>query len=105
MKLLKYLLPVIMATCGIAATVNAAEFSTVQEARERDDQAVTDFVKSKRAVSLQEKGGALMISGDVRSEWAHMHARRKSDKRLRGSGTGSKEKAPLQQTNSTSKST
>ncbi len=95
MKLLKYLLPIALATCGIAATVNAAEFSTVQEARERDDSAVTDFVKSKRVVSLQEKGGALMISGDVRSEWAHMHARRKSDKRLRGSGTGTKERAPF----------
>lgn len=74
MKLLKYLLPVAMATCGITATVSAAEFSTVQESRERDDASVTDFVKSKRAVSLQEKGGALMISGEVRSEWDFMHA-------------------------------
>ena len=87
MKLLKYLLPVAMATCGFVATVSAAEFSTVQEARERDDASVTDFVKSKRAVSLQEKGGSLMISGEVRSEWAYMHARRGHDKRLRGSGS------------------
>lgn len=91
MKLLKYLLPVAMATCGFAATLGAAEFSTVQEARDRDNSAVTDFVKSKRAVSLQEKGGALMISGEVRSEWDYMHARRgHHDKHLRGSGSHDK---------------
>jgi len=86
MKLLKYLLPFAMAACGITATINAAEFSTVQEARERDDQAVTDFVKSKRAISLQEKGGALMISGTVQAEWDYMHCW-SDHHRQRGSGS------------------
>jgi hypothetical protein len=94
MKLLKYLLPFAMATCGVCATVSAAEFATVQEARERDDDAVTDFVRSKRAVSLQEKGGALMISGDVRSEWAFMHAW-SHHHRQRGSGSGSRNTPPF----------
>ncbi len=72
MKLLKYLLPIAMATCGFAATVMADDFSTVKEARERDDQSITDFVKSKRAITVQEKGGALMISGDIHTEWSYL---------------------------------
>jgi hypothetical protein len=75
MKLLKYLMPFAMATCGFVATVGAADFATSQEARDRDDAAVYDFVKSKRAVSVAEKGGALMMSGVVRSEWDFMHCR------------------------------
>src|SRR5262245_10560213 len=72
MKLLKYLLPLAMATCGIAVTVNAADFSTVQEARERDPDAVLDYLKSKRAITMAEKGGNLTISGDIKAEWDYM---------------------------------
>ncbi len=86
MKLLKYVLPLAVATCGFAATMNAAEFATVQEARERDDSAVTDFVKSKRSMSLQDKGNALVISGTVRAEWAHMYAKTDGHKQ-RGLGS------------------
>lgn len=83
MKLLKYLLPVAMAVCGIT-TVNAADFSTVQEARERDPDAVLDYLKSKRAITMAEKGGNLTISGDIQAEWDYMHARG-CHKHLRGS--------------------
>ena len=93
MKLLKYLLPFAMAACGIA-TVSAAEFGTVQEARERDDAAVYDFVKSKRAISIAEKGGSLGISGDVRAEWDYMRARSdgKSQRGGKSSQNGPSEK-------------
>jgi hypothetical protein len=72
MKLLKYLLPIAMATCGFAATLMADDFSTVKEARERDADAVNAFIKSKRAITVQEKGGALMVSGDIHAEWSHL---------------------------------
>lgn len=90
MKLLQYLLPLAMATCGFAATLNAADFSTVQEARERSPDAVLDYLKSKRAVTLAEKGGNLAISGDVQVDWDYMHARRWDNTHLRGSGSSSR---------------
>lgn len=85
MKLLKYLLPLAMAVCGIT-TVKAADFSTVQEARERDPDAVLDYLKSKRAISMAEKGGNLTISGDIQAEWDYMKCRT-DGKRMRGSGS------------------
>lgn len=84
MKLLKYLLPLALATCGIAATLTAADFSTVQEARERDPDAVLDYLKSKRAITMAEKGGNLTISGTVEAEWDYMKAW-SCGKRMRGS--------------------
>ncbi len=74
MKLFKYLLPLAMAVCGIT-TVNASDFSTVQEARERDPDAVLDYLKSKRAITMAEKGGNLTISGDIQAEWDYMKCR------------------------------
>lgn len=75
-----------MATCGIAATLAAGDYSTVQEARERDPSAVADYLKSKRAVTLAEKGGNLGISGEVDVEWDSIHTH-KHGQRQRGSGT------------------
>lgn len=89
MKLFKYLLPFAMATCGFTAAVNAQEerdYATVQEARERESTALSDFVKSKRAISVQEKGGNMMISGEIHAEWSHLRAW-SNHKRQRGSGT------------------
>lgn len=85
MKLLKYLLPLAMAVCGIT-TVNAADFSTVQEARERDPDAVLDYLKSKRAITMAEKGGNLTLSGDIQAEWDYMKARNRG-KSQRGSAS------------------
>lgn len=86
MKLLKYLLPIAVATCGFTASVMAADFATTKEARERDDEVLTDFVKTKRAITVQEKGGALNISGDVRAEYYHMRCWSGGHRR-RGSGS------------------
>ena len=93
MKFWKYLLPCAMAACSFSASMQAApavqpldDYSTTKEERETDLRALTDFVKSKGQVSLQEKTGAMMLSGDVRTEWDYMHATT-NGKRQRGKGT------------------
>ncbi len=82
MKLLKFLLP-----CTLGAfcfgSLSAAEGST---AGNRDFQAVSDYIESKSAETLNEKGGNLKISGDVRTEWANIHTR-SNGKKQRGSST------------------
>ncbi|MBS0656246.1 MAG: hypothetical protein JSR46_10745 [Verrucomicrobia bacterium] len=79
-----------MATCGFSGAVNAQgperDYATVHEARERDSLAVEAFVKSKRGITLAEKGGNMMISGEVHMEWSHLRARN-HHQRQRGSGT------------------
>lgn len=90
MRLFKYLLPFAMATCGFTATVNAQDpqrdYATVKEAQERDSEAVSDFVKSKRGITVAEKGGNMMISGEVHSEWSHLKCKT-NHKKQRGSKT------------------
>jgi len=76
MNLLKYLLPCALAACSYAASMSAAQdFSSTTEARESDVKALADFVKSKGAITIQEKGGNLMLSGDIRSEFEHMRSK------------------------------
>lgn len=98
MNLKKYLLPGLVAACGFAASVFAAEdYATVREARDNTDpRALADFVKSKGMISIQEKGGALMLSGDVRTEWDHVKSHN-GGKHLRGNGSshGLKSDKPL----------
>lgn len=75
MKLLKYVLPFAMmvATCGFVASMHAADdYSTTIEERETDIKALQEFVKSKGQITIQEKGGNLMLSGDIRAEWDHI---------------------------------
>ena len=89
MKFLKYLLPFALATCGFTATLQAQDdngYSTTIEERERDMQAIQDFVKTKRLITVAEKGGNLMISGDVRAEWEHLRAKTRG-KNQRGKGS------------------
>ncbi len=88
MKLLKYLLPFALATCGAVATLRADDngFSTTVEERERDTKAVEDFINTKRSLTVAEKGGNLAISGDVRAEWEHLHSKIKGTKQ-RGKGS------------------
>lgn len=92
MKLLKFLLPFALATSCFTSVAFADDvvgngFSTIVEERERDFSAVTDFVNSKRALSIAEKGGALMISGDIHAEWSSLRCRN-NHVRERGSGSG-----------------
>lgn len=101
MKLKKYLLPSLLAACGFTASVSAAEghhntdggrtafgtegYGTVRESREsaQDPKALADFVRQKGMVSIQEKGGGLMLGGDIRTEWDHIHSQNGSH-HLRG---------------------
>jgi len=94
MNLLKYILPCALAACGFAASVQAAGFSTTQEARETDAKALSEFVKSKSSISVQEKGGNLMVSGDARTEWETMRAKSNHHRR-RGSGSAINGNAPF----------
>ncbi len=81
MKLLKFLLPFAVGACGFTAlSADDGAFSTTTEARERDIQAVQDYINTKRAVSVAEKGGELKISGDVRTEWSYLHAKNNGKK-------------------------
>ena len=80
MKFLRYILPVAVATCGIGVSLRAqgdyeSGYGTEMEAQERDMQALQEYIKTKRAITVKEKGGNLMISGDIRGEWYNMHAK------------------------------
>jgi hypothetical protein len=87
MNLLKYLLPCALAACSYAASMSAAQdFSTTTEARESDVKALADFVKSKGAITIQEKGGNLMLSGDIRSEFDHIKSKSRNHN-LRGNNS------------------
>ena len=75
MNLLKYLLPCALVACSFATTMHADDFSTTNEERDTDIQALSQFVKSKSGISIQEKGGNLMLSGDVRAEWDYTQSK------------------------------
>ncbi len=73
MNLLKFLLPLTVVAQSFAV-LTADDFST-SDVRERDSQAVQDYINTKRAVSINEKGGELKISGDIKTEYSHLNAR------------------------------
>lgn len=79
MKFLKYMLPLCAAVSFSSLCAQDLErsdgVSTTTEARQRDDDALRDYINTKRAISVKEKGGNLMLSGDIRGEWDHMHAK------------------------------
>ena len=50
-------------------------FATEKEAEQRDMEALQEYIKTKRAITVQEKGGNMMISGDIRGEWYCMRAK------------------------------
>lgn len=88
MKFLRHLLPIVVAAGGLATSVlagpcdcNFEEFN--DELDERDFQAVTEYVNSKRTIELEEKSCNLAISGDVRAEWSYISEKQNGEK-LRG---------------------
>ena len=50
-------------------------YATEKEAQQRDMDALQEYIKTKRVISVKEKGGNMMISGDIRGEWYCMHAK------------------------------
>jgi hypothetical protein len=88
MKFLRFLLPLAVASCGVEFSLLAQEsyesgYASEKEATERDMQALQEYIKTKRAITVREKGGNLMISGDVRGEWYYMKVKTNHDE-LRG---------------------
>ncbi len=81
MKVFRYLLPVAAIAVGLTTYALGSGPETEQDMR-----AVKDFIKGKRAVSIQEKGGDLSLSGDVRFEYQSIAETRDGVKSV-GSGT------------------
>lgn len=79
MNFLKRLLPIVL-SCGFATNA----FATSQDIDERDIQAIRDFIKTKRSITVEEKGGNLGISGEVRTEWQYL-CEKEDGLHLRGS--------------------
>lgn len=76
MSFLKYMLPFAMATSGLCfADVddNTDGYATETSAKERDFDALQEYIKTKRAITVKEKGGNMMISGDIRGEYYRLH--------------------------------
>lgn len=77
MKAIRYWLPIVIAI-GFAHTqlsagpcdCNFDEFS--DELDERDFEAVTEYINTKRTIDLEEKVTNLAISGDIRTEWSYI---------------------------------
>ena len=73
-----YLLP--LAVALLAPKIHAqpsfeSGYATEKEAQQRDMDALQEYIKTKRVISVKEKGGNMMISGDIRGEWYCMHAK------------------------------
>lgn len=91
MKLFRCLLPVVAGCLLSANTLSAQAFSGIEGIEistdeERDPQAVEEFLANKRAILVEDKGGCLSISGDVRFEWQYKHEKHDGQK-LRGKGS------------------
>lgn len=82
MSVLRYLLP----TVAAAVAVSFSGFAQTPD-MERDTEALKDYTKQKRSVSVSEKGGDLSLSGDVRFEYQNV-AETADGTVQRGSGTG-----------------
>jgi hypothetical protein len=71
MKLVKYLMPILMAAGFTSATIFAQqqETSFERQLNENDDQSLREFVQSKDNIDIKKKSKNLDISGDIRFEW------------------------------------
>lgn len=75
MKLLKLLLGITAygLTASLAFAVCDCDFTSfADELNERDLEAVTEYINSKRTIELKEKACNLSITGDIRSEWSYI---------------------------------
>lgn len=75
MKFLRYLLPMVVAAGFISSQASADCTSPDpfhDETRQRDFEAVQEFVNSKRTIGLEQKDCNLTIAGDIRFDWANI---------------------------------
>ena len=76
MGFLKVLLPCAMVTSSMCLAQNEdfePGYATETEAKARDFDALQEYIKTKRAITVKEKGGNMMISGDIRGEYYKLH--------------------------------
>lgn len=76
MRLLRYLLPLVIAVglTSVPAFADIGDRSNYEEElNERDFDALRQFINSKRTLDLQDKSCNLTISGDVRTEWRNLY--------------------------------
>lgn len=87
MRLPRYVFPIAFAACGLMTSAVFADCCDLEdfndELDERDFQAVTEYINTKRSIELQEKACNLAISGDIRTEWSHITEKLNGQK-LRG---------------------
>jgi hypothetical protein len=71
MKLVKYLMPILMAAGFTSAPIFAQQQENAfeRQLRENDDQPLREFVQSKENIDIKKKSNNLDISGDIRFEW------------------------------------
>lgn len=81
MKGLRNLLPVVFALGFMASSAFAAN-----PLGEKDFEAIQEFINTKRMITVEEKGGCLTISGDIRAEYQHL-CEGANGVDLRGSGS------------------
>lgn len=82
MGLLRYLLPVVATTVAVSS-LGIAQTPDM----DRDTEALKEYIKTKRSISVRDKGGELSLSGDVRFEYQSL-AETSDGITQRGSGTG-----------------
>lgn len=83
MKLFRYFLPLVAACLTATSAFGHEDGATT----ERDTQAMQQFMRAKRSMSLDDLGGKLAISGDIRFEWQNIREKINNG-RVRGSGSG-----------------
>lgn len=84
----RYLLFLLTVVVNLSVYVHADTQETEKEIqiRERDFEALREYLKTKEKMDIDEKLADLSISGDVRFEWQHL-TETKNDRRLRGPGS------------------
>lgn len=88
MKFLRCILPLAAIVIGLSTEISAAALDrgVRRDIRERDFEAVQEFVNSKRTIPLEEKDCNLSISGDIRFDWASVNEKVSCDKLRGGNG-------------------
>lgn len=89
MKLLRYLLPIAVAACGLVSTKGFAYFHSESHTfneTELDFDGISNFVKTKRMIPLREKACDLHLSGSIRPSWSNIFEKHEGHRR-RGQDT------------------
>ncbi|MGB7128725.1 MAG: hypothetical protein WBD50_06540 [Candidatus Rhabdochlamydia sp.] len=63
----------LLSTIVVASSAMAATIDEADDLDQRDIGALRDWINTKRQVTIKESGGALSISGEVRTEFQHTH--------------------------------